>query len=299
MPAPVYIVVLTLVVLGLAVGKATGFATYTLDSTDLVMLVLAMGAGSPWFRRRYPAFRPLGLVVEVVTVVVIVGMASSPLSYAVQVFNNPLQDANFLAFDRALGFDYLGFMAWMTSFPALYEALGRVYGQFAQVAAAFFIIGLLYRREQQIGARFFVSFVIAVMLSAIISGLFPAEGAVILLDPKAAQDAFGASPLDHLAALRAGTMHTMPTLTRGGIISFPSMHVGLALLILYHGRRAPLLLAAFAPIALVFMFTALTHGAHYLADMIAAVPMIAVVLFLTETLFRRSAPATKLVAQVA
>lgn len=259
-----------------------------LDGADVVLLGSALLLSRAPVRVRYPLFQRVFATYEALVLVAYVGLHAMPLSYAVQKFGSPLQDGTLIAFDRTLGFDCVAFMTWAAGHGRVYELLGKMYQQFPYVALAVFACGMIFHPGQDVGPRFLVSFIIAVLLTALVSALIPAYGAVILLDPTLASGAVGATPVAHLDALRSGLMREMPA-QMGGLISFPSMHAGLGLLIL-HSLRRSWLLPLFAPHALVFMLTALTHGGHYLADCLAALPLAAASIWLSQALLagRRS-----------
>lgn len=284
MPIQVHLLVWTVVVLTRIVCLKVSLSLAAFDLVDVLILGSALILSRSAVRVRYPLFYPAFAVFEALALVSYVGLYTMPLTYAVQKFDNPLQDAALLAFDRAVGFDYVAFMVWATGYPRTYEVLGRIYQHFQYVALAVFACGMLFQRGRGAGPRFFASFVIALLVAALVSAFFPAFGAAILLDPDLGAGAVGATPVDDIDALRAGRMREMPV-RAGGLISFPSLHVGLGLLILHH-LRGSWLLPVFAPHALLFMLTALTHGGHYLADCLAALPLAAASVWLAGALLR-------------
>lgn len=295
MPIAVYIAVALNVLFAQTVSRVTGFETYHLDLTDAYVVGSVMALRP--ILARYPLFKLVMVPVETAMLLLYASISSCTLSYAVQTFNYPYQDAAFQAFDRALGFDHVAFMTMVQSNASLYALLRRGYEQFYNVPLALVALSMVFYRSRNLAPRFITAFIFSTMLTCLISAFMPAQGAVILLDAAAAKIASGASPLDHLEALRAGTMHKMPQAI-GGIISFPSMHVGLGLLILYF-TRGTRMVWAFAPFALTFIFTSMTHGAHYLADGFAAFPMIALAIFLSENLHRLTQPVPALKLQTA
>lgn len=287
----VHLLVWMFIVLTRLVCSRVDLVLSALDGADVVLLGSALLLSRGAVRARYPLFRPVFATYEASVLVAYLALHAMPLSYAVQKFGSPLQDGALIAFDRALGFDCVAFMTWAAGRARAYALLGKMYQHFPYIALAVFACGLTFHRAQDVGPRFLVSFIMAVLLTALVSALFPAYGAVILLDPTLAAGAVGATPVAHLDALRSGLMREMPGQV-GSLISFPSMHVGLGLLIL-HSLRRSWLLPLFAPHALVFMLTALTHGGHYLADCLAALPLAATSIWLSRTLLARRRGAAK------
>ena len=275
------------------VGHLTGFSTYRPDMFDayFVGIIVLMRVASV----RYTMLPVIAVPLEASVLIAYAINGSLTLSYAVQVFDNPFQDAALRRFDHAIGFDYAEFMAWISRQDMIFTAIGHVYHWFFPLGVALVTCGLLFYRERQIAGRFYAAFVFAVILTCAISALRPAQGEVILLDPQMAALVSGASPLDHLDLLRAGLMHELPAAHRG-IISFPSMHVGLGLLLIYYTRRTRLFYA-FAVPSVVLILSAFTHGAHYLADGFAAVPVVVLACILSHLVFAWTRRAQTLVTE--
>lgn len=281
MPFASYVAAALLVGATSFVGHLTGFSTYQPDLIDvyLVGLIVLLRLASV----RYSFLAAIGAPLECSFLIAYAVNGSLTLSYAVQAFNNPFQDAAFRQLEHAIGFDYPAFIKWISSHDLIFGAIGRIYNWFFLLSLALVTCGMLANRERQIAGRFYVAFVFAVILTCTISALFPAQGEVIYLDPHTAALVSGASPQSHLVQLRAGLMHVLPA-DHGGVISFPSMHVGLGLLLMYYTRGTRLFYAFVIP-STGLIISAFTHGAHYLVDGFVAVPVIVLACLLSHGVF--------------
>jgi hypothetical protein len=216
--------------------------------------------------------------------------ATLNLSYSIQIFAMPLEDDIFLAADRFLGFDYLSLMSWMEHHQELAINIGAVYHSFPIFIILLTLTDLALSDDVKLGERFFTSALIAFLLAFGICALLPAAGAASLLDPDTAALATGATPLDRLYALRSGTVHQFSRGAAGGLVSFPSMHVAIAVLALHATRRVRWLFLCVLPICLGFCITALTHGGHYLVDCFAGAAVAAVAIKLNSAFHNVSVP---------
>ncbi len=204
--------------------------------------------------------------------------ATINLSYSIQIFAMPLRDDIFLAADRLLGFDYAALMDWVAQHPRVATDLGFVYSIFPILIISLTLIDVVLSDDIKIGEYFFTSALTAFLIAFGICALLPAAGAASLLDPHTAAFATGATPLERLYALRSGDVHQFNRGEAGAMVSFPSMHVAIAVLALHATQGVRWLFLCVLPISLGFCVTALTHGGHYLVDCFAgaAVAVIAI-----------------------
>ncbi|MCJ2144529.1 phosphatase PAP2 family protein [Methylobacterium sp. E-066] len=228
-------------------------------------------------------------LIEVLAILVFAWSATVNLSYSIQIFALPLRDDVFLAVDRTLGFDYVLLMTWMSHHRSLSNVLSEVYNLFPPLIILLTLSDLVLVGDMRVGERFFTSALIAFLLAFIICALLPAAGAASLLDPDTAALATGATPLDRLYALRSGDAHQFGRGAAGGLVSFPSMHVAIAILALYAARDVRWLFLCVLPISLGFCVTALTHGGHYLVDCFAGAAVAAAAIRLNNSFHAFSA----------
>ena len=187
--------------------------------------------------------------------ILLVGMALlATASYVVAAVTPlPLYDNALAAADRRLGFDWAEWMAWTQSrawmsrsFEVAYDAM------LPELVGAVLYLGFLRKSGWLLTTLF-----IGGALTALISGFFPAIGHL----PSAPH-------VPVLRALRAGQlMDVMPQ----GLISFPSYHTTVAVLLTGAFRGSRFLFPMACVLNGVMVVSTLSVGGHYLVDVIAGV----------------------------
>jgi len=206
---------------------------------------------------------------------VLFAAAMTPLTYVATTINVPVQDANLLALDRALGLDFAAFARYVDDRPLLAIWLGVGYNMIRwQITAVPIVLAAIgrFRRTEE----FVFAFGLALVVTTIISGLVPAIGAYqeIGLDPATLKhlDPGGYfQQLHDLPPTRDGTLRHLDLLGLAGIVTFPSFHAASA--VLYAWALWPSRL--FRPIALVangaMLVATPVVGGHYFVDVFAGV----------------------------
>jgi hypothetical protein len=230
--------------------------------------------------------------------IVLVTIVMTPLTYVAATANLPLQDANLLAIDRALGLDWQAYVAYVNERPLLAAWLS--YG-YTMIRWPIFALPVVLAAAHRYGRipEFTLAFLLALIITTVISGLVPAIGVYqeIGLDPIAMTNLNPGAYLQQLRDLppvRDGTLRSLDLLGLAGIVTFPSFHAASA--VLYAWAFWPVVWAR--PIALLAngMMMAATpiDGGHYFIDLIAgiavAVPAIMAARWMSERIAERADP---------
>lgn len=249
-------------------------------SIDIVWLLLA-GRSVPWPNvagttlavaaflaplsiGRYRRDLRLRITVRAAALLFIFQAAGATLSYLVISTNAPLIDAPLAVWDRALGFDWLALHGWLQSHPSVQTALRLAYQSgLPQLAFVILFLGLSARPAQL--DQFMRLFIAATLLTIIVSGLLPAAGA---WKHYALADQFDLSSLSHFEQLRDGRLHDIPLGRMQGLISIPSLHAAMAVL-LVHAMRETRLLSVFVVLNAAMLASTPIDGGHYLVDVLA------------------------------
>jgi membrane-associated phospholipid phosphatase len=175
--------------------------------------------------------------------------------------------------DRHLGLDWLLVMRGFDRRPLLLTILNAAYATFtAQLIGTALVLTAAGRKREL--DRFFVTFLSASVLAELASVLVPTLGPMVTL----ARDAsfqhvrtIGRATGDIMLALRSGSLRVVDLDAIDGIISFPSLHAAVAVIVPYTLRwNRPL----FWPVLIldgVMLVSALPSGNHYLSDLIGGV----------------------------
>jgi membrane-associated phospholipid phosphatase len=136
---------------------------------------------------------------------------------------------------------------------------------------------------------FMLSFAIAALITIAISALVPAEGVwgYYRLHAAAYPDIVPATRELHLPVfhgLRDGTFRTLMATGAEGIITFPSLHAALALLLAVALWPVPVLRWIGVAINLVMLISIPVDGGHYFIDMLAGLAVAVVSLATVRTI---------------
>lgn len=201
-------------------------------------------------------------------------LAMAIFSYLTVATNAPLIDGHLARFDQRLGFDWPGFFTWVKQHAWFDRVLALAYGSMlAQISVAIVYLAFANRLEQL--AEFNTVFVVTAVLTVIVSGFFPAEGPFKFYSAVHAD----VSMLSHFELLRTGTLRTIDPLTSQGLVSIPSFHTIVALLLAYAMRRTRVW-PVFVLLNVVVIVSTPVCGGHYLVDLIAGALLLAVTIVL-------------------
>jgi hypothetical protein len=195
---------------------------------------------------------------------VIFSVVGLVFTYLMATLQFPLLDENFVRIDAMLGFHWMTWHRWLQSYPLANQILYFAYfsGMLQVVFSIIYFshVGKMERNDELLWAA-----LISLSIVAIISGIFPALGAF---------HQFGIDlelgvHLAHLLALRDGSATTFALPTMQGIITFPSYHTVLAILLMHAFRGQRYWFAAVAALNSLMLLSTPTFGGHYLVDMLA------------------------------
>jgi hypothetical protein len=207
-------------------------------------------------------------------------LVASVLNYLLLTRAGTRIDQQLAELDRALGFDWPRAMAWMARHPLLnLAAVGVYHSMLPQIALVTIVLA---RREPECVYHF----LLAVSLSALVCiavwsfapsfGAFsiyppPPPGMLLALDQSYAHDL--------LRLLRDGPGLISPRDTKG-LIGFPSYHAVLALLVMWYVHKISFLRWPAVLLNCAVLLSTPIQGGHHLVDVLAALPVVAVVLFI-------------------
>lgn len=250
-------------------------AGFTLNPKPFVFMFASaiLLAGIAYF---YTFMRPDPKIAEATKCFLIMILFTNVLahfSYVSLTLNLPLQDAALAKFDTAIGYDWMGVLAWTNEHPNIGWALTFAYQSSGpQVFIAVLFLSFLQRTEQL--GEFLWLYMITGTIVIVTAAIFPAAGAYIYyapppelfanLNPEA-----GVWHWQHFKGLRDGTMRHIDLSTIEGLVTFPSFHTCLAIITSWALRGIRFVFPAAIILNLAVIVSTLTEGGHHLADVIA------------------------------
>lgn len=198
----------------------------------------------------------------------------------------PLIDNWLDACDQVLGFDWKAYLQFFDGLPHVSNLLGEIY--FSLYWQGLFIVIVLtatgrFMRLQQL----VLAFALAGIACGVISAVMPAVGAYSFLQLGPADHPHillgtGDAHVPGYLALRAGTFSMFSFDHASGIVTFPSFHTTLLVLItwsLWPVRGVKWLIASLNGL---MAFAIPLHGSHYVTDMVAGALLAAAAIAVTH-----------------
>jgi membrane-associated phospholipid phosphatase len=204
-------------------------------------------------------------------IICVLGLSLACLSYVCATAGLPLWDDRIIAADGYLHFNWLTAARAVDNAPFLLTLLNAAYATFTGQLIVTAVLLLAAGRVEDLD-RYLITFVCASLLAEGASLLTPTLGPASTVASGAMFDhlsAIGRTTANIVVALRSRTLTVIDARALDGIISFPSLHAAVALLIPYHLRWSkPLCSIAVGINALMFL-AAIPCGNHYLLDVLA------------------------------
>lgn len=194
-------------------------------------------------------------------------------SYLMASLNMPLIDASLINADHALRFDWRQHMAWLNAHPWLCMPLTIAYASaIPQIILITIVLSLL--GQFAAAQRFTFAFFLSAFACIIISGLWPSLGSYVYynIQPTEYSHVMRFADRVHeadLLALRNGSLRVFPLLSAQGLISFPSFHTAIAVLLIYAGFYMRFLFTPMLIVNTLMIFSVFKDGGHYLVDMLS------------------------------
>jgi membrane-associated phospholipid phosphatase len=265
--------VVTIAVYALAVG---GSAFLNVSAPILEGVPLWAGAAlllGFYTRAVFPGAVRLQCFVESVFVSVVLGVSLACLSYVGAAADLPLRDSDVIWIDQHLGFDWLAVMSSLDHSWRWIGVLNGAYATFtAQLVGA--ALALVIAGKMRDLDRFFIIFACASINAEALSVLVPTLGPIWALADNARftnLPTLGRTTAEIVLALRDKSLGTIDFEAVNGIISFPSMHAAVAIIVPYALRWNSLIFWPIAALDAVMLASAVPSGNHYLTDVIAGV----------------------------
>ncbi len=264
----------------------TGFRVDLLSFRAPMILAAVLALFLPYSRWRGMA--RLCTALECGALTLIMGLPVVVLSFAAMRLAFPLADATLIAADRAIGFDWVATVIAVDRLPMLARLLTYAYSSFGfQLLFLPMLLALLGHRAR--AYRFVLGYVLLCAIATAIGTFFPALGAYEGhgFDPRRLQHVdswFGFFFLETFQALRSAPDFVLSADNTAGIVTFPSIHAGIAALCAWAAWDSRLLRAPLLVLNLLMAFSALTNGAHYLVDVLAGLAVAVVTIAAVQRL---------------
>jgi hypothetical protein len=265
-------------------GYAKGFTFLWWSAMTPALVIVLMSVVAWVYSTKRPDERLAASAMATINLLLVTNVMM-PLSYLAMAAGGPLWDDRFMAWDRALGFDWFAYADFVNAHPVLVDVLRFAYqSMLPQAAVAALLLPAIGQSERL--KVFIAAFATAAILTISISALMPAmsiwptQGAGLErypnLDPAA-----GFIHVPHVTGLRDGTFKTLMIVGGEGILTFPSFHTAFGVLLIHVFWTTPWFIRWPAIVLNVLMIAATPiDGGHYIVDLLAggAVAVFAIIL---------------------
>jgi len=237
--------------IGLTLSDYSGFLTVIC----VLLAVTALLRG----KQRNPR---LAVASEVWALWMLFANAANLLTYLAATPALPFRDDLFAGLDSDLGFQWMGLFNLVQAHPVINHLLSICYASLFPEILVLSIFLSFAGLDRRLREFFWIAY-IAILLTSIISSLMPAVSAF----PRHGL-AGKADWLHDLGLLRGGTDLHFAVPDMVGLVSFPSFHAVLALLVIYATRRTGLAGHLFVVWNLIMLISIAPLGSHYLVDIL-------------------------------
>jgi hypothetical protein len=204
-------------------------------------------------------------------------LAFLPLSYLAAVPHFPLIDTELARLDVLLfGFEWDAAAQWVADRPILDQVLQAAYFSAVYQAVAVLLIGSVANPSDRNG-EFLWQFGIGLILTC----------AVFIFTPALGKVGHVGGYIEALTKIRSGSWAVLDYSHAEGIVTFPSFHATLSILLVYAVRGHRWALVVFVPLNVLLIAATPTVGGHYLVDLSAGAIVAVASIAITRALRRR------------
>ena len=247
-----------------------------IDYQDTWMTTL-LGGWLLFLGARYQdKFSVVGALAFTGAYLLLIGQILRSMTYMGTAAGYPLIDAYLGAFDKALGFDWLAHVAWVNATPWAIMLFNEVYTSILSAMMA--VLGLLVvmRRFDRIRELLLINGSLG-LLGIVFCTFLPAIGAYAYYSPAVElvgniPSAAGRYHLEHFNGVRSGDLLSFTYRETIGIITFPSFHTIVPVLLLWSLRRTWAFWPAL-PVSVIMIASTISIGGHHLADIVAGIAL--------------------------
>jgi membrane-associated phospholipid phosphatase len=251
-------------------------AHWTIVSRGLVAHIsVALGMLLPLLLKRYRNEKRISTMIVCTSLFIVFTMAGSVVSYLLVSTDAKLVDESLARWDYALGFDWPQVFVWIKQRPVLDSVLAVAYASpLLQIIVVIVYLSMTDRHKAL--ASFSGLLAVTFLVTEFVSAFFPAAGPFKYYANLVHADT---SMLSHFEPLRSGALRAIDFSTTQGLVSIPSIHTIVAILLMLAMRETRVRLLFFLINVLVIVSTP-TCGGHYLVDLIAGALTVAAIMVL-------------------
>ncbi|XYK81980.1 MAG: phosphatase PAP2 family protein [Labrenzia sp.] len=237
-------------------------------------------------RKQIPAMlcECIALVVAFITPVFVSTFLAISMGY-------PIVDDWLMAADARLGFDWVAYIYVIDRYPLLIDFLKIMYDIFYLLILLVPLL-LIVNRDIPRAYGFIFGFGFLCFVSSIISIWFPSKAAFYSYGviPESLENLVpivGYGFLKQFSIAYEGNLTQISFDNLSGILTFPSVHAGVAFWVIWSAKRLPFFGVPIGLTSFCMAISAISHGGHYLIDIAAGFGVACLTAMVVWVLFLR------------
>ncbi|CAN7467303.1 phosphatase PAP2 family protein [Mesorhizobium caraganae] len=201
------------------------------------------------------------------------GFASVYFMYLAAATSQPLMDQPLAVIDGEIGFRWRAFLEWTNSYPLVAKTLVFAYHSVGPQIPLLFLL-LAFTRQHLRLTEFMAMLAISSVFTAAVMAVVPAAGAYAYFQPLPADFSnftarAGMWHFNELMRIRSGEPFSLLVTRAEGLVTFPSYHTALGIMVVYALRDMRFVMWPVALLNVVMVVSTLPKGGHHLIDVIA------------------------------
>ena len=255
----------------------------------LIAAFAALGIGILTARKN----RQLSILGFTIAFFIIFGKQTRVMNYLSMAVAFPLADSYLDQIDKMIGFDWIAYIGWLNTKPLILEILRKAYNILPLMTVFTLVYMLAFNRHERLREFLFIFSTAAI--ATMLTGMFvPALGTYAYLHPPQEiltniSPMAGRFYLEDLLAIRNGSMTTIPMDRLIGLVTFPSFHTTMAIILTWAMRRT-LLFWPFTVINSLMIASTPLYGGHYFVDVIGGATYAFLAIFACRAVFGNIQP---------
>ena len=251
----------------------------------ILMRMLAKKSLSDGFKRLSFCFKISAYFLELLAAFALFVSLFVMLSYVAASSPRPFYDRELMSIDKSLGFDWIAYITWVNQNPIVNEILKFAYHSSFQIPCLFLFLAFSQKFLRLYSVMLGLIFSVIIVIG--MSAFFPAISAFtyLHLQQENFQDLYilpGYAHIEDVYKMREGADKMINLSTMKGVITFPSFHTCMSLILAWGFWGIRLLRIPFSLLNLVMLAAIPVAGGHYLTDMIAGAAIAISVILLVK-----------------
>lgn len=187
----------------------------------------------------------------------------------------PWADGWLSSADMLLGFDWMQFLRWVDGEEVLLVFMDWSYLSLDQYTAVFYLFLIAIPERRRACFELLALFTLTAAICMVIGLFFPAQAAMVYYAPDLTgfaniHERIGTYHMEPLERLRSDVPPLLELIKLPGLVTFPSFHTAMGIVLVYACRWRWWLFVPSLAINLIMILSTLLYGSHYLIDIIAS-----------------------------